>query len=348
MTWFKTIVTPMASALAMALGLLGCATLPVARPVSSAEMAGVLAAWDHDEHPDLKAIVVMRDGHVVAERYFNGETAEALHDVRSAGKSVTALLAMIAVDRGLIRSLSDPVQTYWPEAKGTAIGDARLDEVLSMRSGLAAFDEDPASPGNEDRLDEAADPLAFVLAVPRADAPGLAYRYNSLTAYVAGLVVEKASGQSLSSFAEETLFRPLGIDHWRWDADVAGHTKGQGNLWLPARGLAAIGELVRRKGVYDGRRIVSEAGLDAMLLRRVQIATSDPYADAYGYFWYARTHQIEGRDVAVSFASGNGGNKIYVVPARRLVVAVTSSAYGRGYGQRRSEAILKAVLAAGA
>ena len=87
---------------AVGFSVLGCAATPEPREVSSEALNTVLAGWDHDEHPDLKAVVVMRDGRVVAERYFNGETPETLHDVRSAGKSVTALLATIAVDRGLI------------------------------------------------------------------------------------------------------------------------------------------------------------------------------------------------------------------------------------------------------
>lgn len=338
----------LAAVVAIAASLLACAATPGPAGASDDALDAVLARWDHDEHPDLKAVIVMRDGQVVAERYFNGQTSETLHDVRSAGKSITALLATIAVDRGLISSLSDPVQTYWPEATGSAIGDVRLSDVLTMRSGLAAFDGETPSPGDEDLLDEASDPLAFTLAVPRADPPGTLYRYNSLTAYVAGLVIEKAAGQSLSGFAEQTLFAPLDIDVWRWDADLAGHTKGQGNLWLNARDFARIGEVVRGGGVYQGRRIVSEAGLAAMLEPRVPIPpeADDPYADAYGYFWYTKTYAIGDRMVAVSFASGNGGNKIYVVPDRDLVIAVTSSAYGRGYGQRRSEAILKAILVA--
>ena len=333
---------------AVAFSLLGCAATPVPVDATDEALNAVLANWDHDENPDLKAVVVMQDGRIVAERYFNGATSETLNDVRSAGKSITALLATIAVDRGLISSLSDPVQTYWPEATGSAIGDVRLGHVLTMRSGLAAFDGDTPSPGDEDLLDEAADPLAFTLAVPRADPPGTVYRYNSLTAYVAGIVIEKAAGESLSRFADETLFGPLGIDVWRWDTDLGGHTKGQGNLWLNARDFARIGEVVRAGGVYQGRRIVSEAGLEAMLQPRVTIPpeADDPYADAYGYFLYAMTHAIGSRSVEVRFASGNGGNKIYIVPDRGLVIAVTSSAYGQGYGQRRSEAILMAILAA--
>lgn len=84
----------------------------------------------------------------------------------------------------------------------------------------------------------------------------------------------------------------------------------------------------------------------AALAPRVSISAADPYADGYGYFWYSKIQSVEGRQIPVSFASGNGGNKIYVVPSRRLVVAITSSAYGRGYGQRRSESILKAILSA--
>ncbi|WP_336297299.1 hypothetical protein [Sphingomonas sp. 7/4-4] len=104
--------------------------------------------------------------------------------------------------------------------------------------------------------------------------------------------------------------------------------------------------MVRNKGRYRGRQIVSAAWLRTALAPKVRISASDPYADGYGYFWYAKVQSIGGQQIPVSFASGNGGNKIYVIPSRRLVVAITSSAYGRGYGQRRSESILKAILSA--
>ena len=321
-----------------------CAASPSLR--TDPALDRVLATFDQDEHPDLRGVVVLRDGRVVAERYYNGETADTLHDVRSAGKSVTALLLGIAIDRGKIRSVADPVSAYWPESSGSAIGDVVLSDVLTMRSGLAAFDDDPASPGNEDKLDEAADPLAFLRAVPRADSPGSRYRYNSLTAYTAGVVVAKATGGTMTDFARSSLFGPLGITRWSWAADAAGYTKGQGNLSLTTRGFATIGEMVRGKGLYRGRRIVSAGWIRDALAPRVAIADSDPYADGYGYFWYSKVQQIGGKPVAVSFASGNGGNKIYVIPSRHMVVAITSSAYGRGYGQRRSETILKAILSA--
>jgi len=310
-----------------------------------ADLAATLATFEQDLHPDLRSILVLQDGRVVAERYYNGETADTLHDVRSAGKSITALLVGTAVDRGLIRATSDPVGAYWKAAQGSAAGKVPLDSLLTMRSGLAAFDDDPQSPGNEDKMDEAADTPRFILATPAAAPPGTLYRYNSLGAHLAALTLEQASKQDLEDYARTALFAPLGITRWQWARDASGHPKGQGNLSLRTRDLGALGQLVLDRGVHAGRRIVSTRWLDAMLAPHVDIAKVDRYADTYGYFWYAKTHVLDGKPVLVHFASGNGGNKIYVVPSRREVVVITSSAYGKGYGQLRSETILKTILA---
>lgn len=322
--------------LALMLAIPACAAPP--------DVDRVLARWDDDQRADLKAVVVMRDGEVVAERYYNGDTAQTLHDIRSAGKSITALLAGIAVDRGRIHAFGDPIRRYLPAARTQALAGVTLDDVLSMRSGLDANDEDPASPGNEDRLDEAANPFAFALNLPRRETPGTRYVYNSLTAYLAGLTVEAAVGQPLDEFAAQALFRPLGIGRWQWQRDASGHAKGQGNLSLGARDFARIGQMALDGGRYGKQQVIAAATLKEILRPRVAIALSDPYADHYGYLWYVKTQRIGGRDIDVTFASGNGGNKLYVVPSLRLVVAITSSAYGRGYGQRRSQDILRDVL----
>ncbi|WP_300752248.1 serine hydrolase [Janthinobacterium sp.] len=332
----------LASTLLLMLPLFGpCAALAQ----SASPLSAVLQSYDSDAHGDLSAVVVLRDGALVAERYYNGETADTLHDIRSAGKSITALLVGAAVARGRLQT-SGTVGQYWPEVANSPAGKVVLDDVLTMRSGLAAFDEDANSPGNEDKLDEAPDPTAFVRGVPSNATPGSVYRYNSLTAYIAGRVVESASGADLETFAEKKLFAPLGITRWRWGRDSAGHPKGQGNLSLRARDTAKIGQMVLDEGVFDGRRVIESSWIKAALAPRVATGEADRYADHYGYFWYAKTQEIAGEKIPVFFASGNGGNKIYVIPTRHMVVSIASSAYGKGYGQRRSEDILKALLQA--
>jgi CubicO group peptidase (beta-lactamase class C family) len=327
----------------LCVALLAGATMMQA--ASAAEpLASVLSQWDRDEHPDLRSVLVMRHGAIIAERYYNGETADTLHDIRSAGKSITALLVGAAIDRANIAGADTPIQRYWPASEGTAIGDVTLDNVLTMRSGLDAYDADAASPGNEDKMDEAADPAAFALAVPRQATPGTRYRYNSVTAYIAGVTVEHATGMTMENFARGVLFAPLGITRWQWERDAAGHTKGQGNLSLRTRDVARIGQMVLGKGVHQGRRVIGAGWIDAMLAPRVDIGATDRYADHYGYFWYTKTQPIGAQRIPVQFASGNGGNKLYLVPSLDMVVVVTSSAYGKAYGQLRSENILKAIL----
>lgn len=331
--------------LALTLPPLCADSAAAAPPASQAAIADVLRQFDSDSRGDLRAVLVRRDGALLAERYYNGETADSLHDIRSAGKSITALLAGAAVASDRLQ-LQGRVAQYWPQLAGSPAGQVRLDDLLTMRSGLAAHDEDDDSPGNEDKLDAAPDPTAFVRSVPQTAAPGMQYRYNSLGSYIAGRVVENVSGSTLDAFAARVLFAPLGITHWQWGRDVAGHPKGQGNLSLRARDAAVIGQLVLDGGMYDGRRVLDAAWIEAALAPHVAIGEVDRYADSYGYFWYAKTHVIDGVPLRVHFASGNGGNKIYVIPARRMVVTVASSAYGKGYGQRRSEEILKAILSA--
>ena len=329
-------------------GLIAChrAPPPTSGTSNDPALEAVLARWDRDEHPDLRAVIVRRGGAIIAERYFNGERADSLHDIRSAGKSITSLLVGIAIDRGAIAGVGVPLAAILPAAQTSAVAGASLEDLLTMRAGLDANDEDPGSPGNESRLDAAPDPVQFALSVPARSRPGERYVYNSLTAYVVGLAVEQATGEHLDELAGRALFGRLGITDWRWQRDTAGHTKGQGNLSLTARDVSKLGELVRQAGSYDGHRVIAEQWIRDSIAPRVRIDDVDPYADSYGYFWYTRTHRVRGRDVPVVFASGNGGNKIYVVPSYELVVAVTSSAYNRGYGQRRSQAILLAVLEA--
>src|SRR5581483_4373264 len=283
-------------------------------------------------------------GRRVAEAYFNGDDSTTLHDIRSATKSITSTLAGIAIDRGLIRDVDVSIAELLPLDRAM-YGGIALRDLLTMRSGLDDDDADPASPGNESKLDQSNDWLAFAGHVPVKWPPGTRYVYASLNAYLTGAAVERAAGGPLSVFAETTLFRPLGIRQYRWRRGPRGEGVGQGNLSISLRDMARIGDLYLNGGLRDGHRIVSARYVAQALASLVPISASDPYADAYGYMWYTKSYDRNGDTVVVHFASGNGGNKIYIVPRDSLTIAITSSAYNTRYGQRRSEQILKQILA---
>lgn len=299
-----------------------------------------------DERRDLKGVRIIVDGQKPEEAYFNGGGRDVLHDIRSAGKSITSLLAGIAIDKGLIRDIRQPLLsllnvTGHPDKSGIT-----LEDLLTMRSGLDADDEDASSPGNENRLDESSSWVDFALSVPMREPPGQTYKYCSLNAFLVGAAVEDSCKRLLDDFAREHLFKPLGIRRFEWRHGPHNRVTGQGNLRVTLSDMTAIGFMCLNNGRAGERQLVSQEWIKRSLAPIVSISAVDRYADSYGYMWYTKTHTVKRQSIVVHFASGNGGNKIYLIPRYRMVIGIASAAYGRGYGQRRSQEILLRILSA--
>ena len=292
----------------------------------------------------MKGVVILRHDKLISEAYFNGDTVNTLHDIRSATKSITALLMGIAIERRLIRSVDDPIALYLPGLPQDGKQKITILNLLNMRSGLDANDDDPLTPGNEDNLDNSTDWIKTIYSVPMRNQPGQKYVYCSINAFLTGAIIENASKMPLDVFAKHNLFDPLGIRQYQWRHVPLNRTTGQGNLQITTRDEARIGELILHNGQLDGRKIIDHRWIEKSLTDQVPIAAVDPYADFYGYMWYSKVEPAGDRPVLVHFASGNGGNKIYIVPSLSMVVAITSSAYGHGYGQERSQDILIKIL----
>jgi CubicO group peptidase (beta-lactamase class C family) len=313
--------------------------------IDAAELESLYSEMAQEPHHDLKGIVIVRSGRLASERYFNGDSIDTLHDIRSATKSITSLLMGIAIQKGLVHSVNDSIALYVPGLPRDGKEKITIKDLLNMRSGLDANDKDLSTPGNEDNLDKSSDWIHTIYTVPMKGVPGSKYNYCSINAFLAGVIVENVSHMPLDEFARINLFEPLGIQDYRWRQVPINRITGQGNLSITARDLAAIGELVLNDGVVNGRRLLSHDWIARSLASQVAISDSDPYADFYGYMWYTKAEPIDGHNIEVHFASGNGGNKIYVVPSLHIVVAITSSAYNTNYGQRRSQDILWKILA---
>jgi CubicO group peptidase (beta-lactamase class C family) len=312
--------------------------------ISDAALESLYLELAKEPHHDLKGIVIVRNGRVAGEQYFNGDSVDTLHDIRSATKSITSLLMGIAVQKGLVHTVDDSIALYLPGLPKDGKERITIKDLLNMRSGLVANDEDSSTPGNEDNLDKSSDWIRTIYTVPINGTPGSKYNYCSINAFLTGAIIENVSHTSLDKFARVNLFDPLGIQDYRWRHVPINRTTGQGNLSITTRDMATIGELMLNDGVVNGRRLMSHAWIAKSLASQIAISDSDPYADSYGYMWYTKGEPIGGHNLEVHFASGNGGNKIYIVPSLHLVVAITSSAYNTNYGQRRSQDILWKIL----
>jgi CubicO group peptidase (beta-lactamase class C family) len=336
--------------LTMASRLLVSDRWPVANPdqekIEGKRLDALFANLANDPTKDFKGIIILRHGKLVAESYFNGDDSNTLHDIRSATKSITATLMGIAIQQHIIHGVDDSIADYLPNLPRDGKEKITIRDLLNMRSGLDADDDDPASPGNETRLDESADWIKSVYAVPIKTSSGKKYLYVSINAFLVGAIIENASKMHLDDFAKQNLFAPLDITRYEWRRATIDRTTGQGNLKITTRDEAAIGQLFLRRGQYHDRQVVNSVWVEQCIASQVPISNVDPYADFYGYMWYTRAGPVGDRSIPVHFASGNGGNKIYVVPSLDMVVAITSSAYNQRYGQKRSQDTLLAVLSA--
>jgi len=324
--------------------------------VDTAPLAALEAKLADNSYKNITSIVLARDGKLVYEHYFNGSDAEHLNDVRSASKSVTALLAGAAIDRGLIPSVQAKVYGYFPDKQPIQHADPRkqaitLEDLLSMSSLWECNDENEFSSGNEERMYVSEDWLQFALDLPikgfapwmskPADSPhGRAFAYCTAGAFTAGALVERAARMPLARFASEALEKPLGIEHVQWNTSPLGIGMGGGGTRYRSRDLAKLGQLALDEGRWHGKQVISAAWIRAMLTVHAQ-ARDD--AD-YGYFWWSFRKPVTGIDEPVWAMSGNGGNYVFVVPSRHLVAVITSTAYNQRYMHPQSQEIFREYL----
>ncbi|HST08050.1 MAG TPA: serine hydrolase, partial [Gemmatimonadaceae bacterium] len=284
-------------------------------------------------YPDVHSILVYRGGRLVIEEYFYGYDRDRPHQMRSATKSVVSMLAGIAIDRGFLAGESELVTKRLPYAS-YANPDPRKDaltlrDLLTMQSGLACDDWDAKSPGNESRVYLSPDWVKFVLDLPIIAQPGTHGSYCSGGVAVVGRIVERATGKSLPAFAQENLFTPLGIraGDVRWNYTLSSSNAATfGQLYLRPRDMLKLGILFQQQGSWKGRQLVSR---DWVTRSTGQWSTVGD--QKYGYFWWHQWVMAASPDgprhVDMIVATGNGGQKIYLVPSLDLIVVLTGGNY---------------------
>ena len=277
----------------------------------------------------ISSMLVMRHGQPVFEQYWNGYDKDTLHDMRSATKSVTSLLVGIAIDQQSLGGINDPIAKWlaadYPGAPALADGLV-IEDLLTMRSGLACNDWDEASPGNEDRMWATQDWVAFWLALPATSAPDTVTSYCTGNPTALGHILANATHQSVQAFAQANLLGPLGIVSAQWNTYDNGTQTDTGCfLHMRPRDMAKLGQLALQRGQWNGAQLVSSAWMDVSTSQHTEF-DSEPF-DGYGYLWWHGTVQWRGQALPVFFANGAGGQYIFVVPQLDLVVVFTGENY---------------------
>lgn len=325
-------------------------------------------------HANAHMVLVEYDGQLVYEKYLSGDDQNwgvavghrqfdesSLHDLRSISKSVTSLLLGIALGDNFEDALARPVIEYYPELAdqvAPGVGQVTLRQVLTMSAGFEWNEMDiPYSNLNNDerRMYYTPDPVQFALTKPLVNKPGESWYYNGgMTMVIAG-VVEKVSGKPFLEFAREALAEPLNISiedvEWRgrgiWRQRLKMPSAASG-LRMRARDLAKIGSLVLNEGRWQGRQIVPREWILASSMRHIEQTYplwSQDGVYGYGYQWWHGEFRLPASSFTAISGVGYGGQRLFVVPERKLVVTIFAGNYGTGIW-RMSEQVLAEIVAA--
>jgi CubicO group peptidase (beta-lactamase class C family) len=281
--------------------------------------------------PRMRSLLVVHRGYLVLNEYVNGVTPDGLQPMQSATTMVTGLTVGVAVREGKLR-VGDGAGPLFPEyadlvAAGTKSA-ITVEHLLTMRTGLA-FREEPYQGSLLQALNQSkTDWLRLIFSQALNGGNGDTWRYNSGSAIVLGGMIHSATGEAADVYAKRTLFAPLGITKSSW---VIGQPDGLpqmgGGLALTSPDMARIGYLMLRNGRWNGAPIVTEAWVASMREHKSrQVREWIGYTLDYGrMIWLLPAIPGTG-DVDVLAASGGGGQWIFIVPGKDLVVVATGDA----------------------
>ena len=271
--------------------------------------------------PKLRSLLVAIDGRIVAERYYGGAARARATNVKSVSKSIISALIGIAIAEGKLEGVEQPIATFFPrELRDSAAAPKReitIADLLSMRAGLESTSFDGYG-----RWVTSGNWVRAALARPMVAQRGGPMIYSTGNTHLLSAVLTKATGMSTWAYARQKLGAPLGIEIPRWPRDPQGIYFGGNDMRLTPRAMLAIGELYRNRGRVGRRQVVPAWWVDSSFVVR----TYSPFnGHGYGWGWWAR----EGAGHRVSFAWGYGGQLIFIIPALRATVVMTSDADAR-------------------
>jgi CubicO group peptidase (beta-lactamase class C family) len=267
-----------------------------------------------------RSLLVLRNGKIVAESYpHDPDDAYRIENIQSCTKSFTSILTGIAFEKHYLDSLNQTLNSICPDyyinhqdKKNITIANA-----LTMKTGINFVNGDHTEvlyATNESSVD-------YILSIPLNYEPGVVFQYNDGSPHLVSAAIQERYGRPLSVFADEFLFKPLGITDWKWESANDGTTFGAFSIFMKPRDLAKFGQLLLQNGKWGNQQVVDSAWIAKAT---EPVVTTDGPGPCYGYyFWIYPAY-------GGYAAAGHGGQFIFVVPSKKLVVIYTAWPYTSG------------------
>jgi CubicO group peptidase (beta-lactamase class C family) len=270
-----------------------------------------------EQLPRLHSLLVSWRGDLVLEHYAAGVRPARPANIKSASKSIVSALVGIAIERGLISGVREPIARFFPSLRRDPDPRKRaitVEDLLTMRSGLESTSGEHYGPWVRSR-----NWVQYVLSRPMIGAPGTSMEYSTGTSHLLSAILTQVSRTSTWELARRELAQPLGISLPRWPRDPQGVYFGGNEMLLTPRDMVAVGELYLNDGRVNGRQVVPVSWVRTSCEART-VSRWNP-DQGYGYGWWIR--DFDGHTAC--FAWGYGGQYILVFRDLDLVVVTTSS-----------------------
>ena len=270
------------------------------------------------ESLETKAFLVFKGGTLMYEEYWDSHDAATVSNSFSVAKTLVAILIGIAIDEGHIKNLDEPVATYLPEFKNKEKGVITIRHLLEMASGLdwSESSKDPLSNNAESYY--GSDLKRLVMNQKSVTNPGEVFIYQSGNSQLLGMILEEATGQDLTKYAEEKVWKKIGAEHeayWSLDREN-GDEKAFCCLYAVARDYGRIGQLFLNKGKFKDEQIIPEWYYNEMVAES-DLSTEDGIPNTrYGLHIWKYNHP----DGQVNYCRGVNGQYIIAQPDQDLLI----------------------------
>ena len=267
-----------------------------------------------DDWQRLRGLVVIKDGKLVVEKYQKETTRYSAFNVHSVTKSITSALTGLSIQKGYLKSENDYIMPFFPEYQQRENIPSKekltVAHLLSMRGGFTGWDG-PQSVEQVLLHEEVSEKKL-----------GQEFKYFTGSQMVLSAMLTKATKTTTKDFAQEELFKPLGIQCGFW-RKVDGYYAGGDETYFTARDLARFGELYLNKGKVDGEQLLDSSWVEKSFANYTSeseaFRTLNCYQEVgYGLSWWLLDHNNK----LIYTARGKGGQYILILPEEKVVAVI--------------------------
>ena len=337
-------------------------TIPTAAPEDAGLQSQVLKELTDSIkkgfYPNRHSLLILKDGKLVMEEYFSGKDQNwgtdlgivhhgdtVLHDMRSVSKSVVSACIGIAISQGKIKHVDQPVFDFfddYEEYNNEGREKLTIKHLLTMTSGLKWNEEVPYdNPENSEiQMINSGDGIGFVLSRELENEPGTTWKYNGGTTELLADIIQRVSGKNIHEFAKEFLFKPIGIVRSQWTISPSTNSPAAASgLRLTSRDMLKFGILYHDEGQWAGIQIVPKEWVNESLRSHI----TRPDGGGYGYQFWILNYTLQGEQLTIPAALGNGDQRIYFDKINNILVVTTAGNYNMWDIENNAGAVLEKI-----